>query len=254
MKRIRLLLPAALLVTALCSVPAHAFDYHFEGPASDDYYKPTPYEEVYGAYNYGGQNAVDFANAPELPGYHSSVQVQQPMVTTGSVTPIYDGTAVPGVSVPTAPGAWVNWSEWQPPQTAFTPASSVTRSDGSIGTLKIPSLGINIKAFEGETAASMKKGVGHFSGTSAWNGNVCLCGHNRGAAYTIGSIKDLRLGDTMTYATSLGTRTYRVTYVGKISATDWSRLGATADNRITLFTCVKDQPALRWCVQATEVS
>ena len=35
----------------------------------------------------------------------------------------------------------------------------------------------------------MKKGLGHFTSTSVWNGNVAVCGHNRGAKYVIGSIK-----------------------------------------------------------------
>ena len=45
-----------------------------------------------------------------------------------------------------------------------------------IGTLEIPSLGISMKVWEGESAESMKKGLGHYSSTSAWDGNVGLCG------------------------------------------------------------------------------
>ena len=84
----------------------------------------------------------------------------------------------------------------------------MTRSDGSIGTLVIPSLGIRYKAYEGTDSATMHKGVGHFPSTSAWNGNIGLCGHNRGSRHSIGSIKDLKVGDTIQYETSSGTRTY----------------------------------------------
>ena len=40
--------------------------------------------------------------------------------------------------------------------------------DGSIGTVKIPKLGINVKVWEGETTASMAKGLGHYSSTPGW--------------------------------------------------------------------------------------
>jgi sortase A len=69
----------------------------------------------------------------------------------------------------------------------------------------------------------------------------------------IGSIKDLNIGDTITYTTIYGTRTYAVTLVKTISNTDWSYLQTTSDNRITLTTCLADQPTKRVCVQAVEV-
>ncbi|CAN4013407.1 HTH cro/C1-type domain-containing protein, partial [Dysosmobacter welbionis] len=40
--------------------------------------------------------------------------------------------------------------------------------------------------------------------TSAWEGNIGLCGHNRGSSHNIGAIKDLEIGDTIRYQTSLG--------------------------------------------------
>jgi len=100
----------------------------------------------------------------------------------------------------------------------------------------------------------MRKGVGHFPSTSAWSGNIGLCGHNRGSSHNIGSIKNLEVGDAIRYETSLGTRTYSVSYVGIIDWTDWSYLNATSDNRITLITCLADQPTKRVCVQGIEVS
>lgn len=128
------------------------------------------------------------------------------------------------------------------------------RKDGSIGTLKIPSLNINMKVWEGETRASMAKGLGHYSSTSGWDGNIGVCGHNRGAKYNIGSIRNLEIGDTITYSTVYGTRTYAVILVRTISDSDWSYLQATADNRITITTCLADRPSKRVCVQAVEVS
>lgn len=79
---------------------------------------------------------------------------------------------------------------------------------------------------------------------------MCVCGHNRGAKYNIGTIKNLSAGDIITYTTVYGTRTYQVTMVKTISDTDWSHLQPTADNRITLTTCLENQPSKRICVQA----
>lgn len=100
----------------------------------------------------------------------------------------------------------------------------------------------------------MRKGVGHFPSTSAWDGNIGLCGHNRGSSHNIGAIKDLEIGDTIRYQTSLGTRTYAVSSVKIIDWTDWSYLNATSDNRITIITCLADQPTKRVCIQGVEVS
>ena len=111
-----------------------------------------------------------------------------------------------------------------------------------------------MKVWEGETNASMKKGLGHYSSTSAWNGNVGVCGHNRGAKYVIGSIKNLTGGEIITYTTSLGTRTYQVALVETISNDDWRYLQSTPDNRITITTCLADHPESRICVQAVEVN
>ena len=135
---------------------------------------------------------------------------------------------------------------------AYTSVQGMELTDGSIGTVSIPSLGINMKVWEGETTASMAKGLGHYSSSSGWDGNVCVCGHNRGARYVIGSIKDLKPGDTITYTTVYGTRSYAVSDVSVISYTDWGRLQATSDNRITLTTCLANQPNYRVCVQAIE--
>ena len=112
---------------------------------------------------------------------------------------------------------------------------------------------VALKMWEGETNTSMKKGLGHYSSTSAWDGNVGICGHNRGTKYAIGAIKDLEKGDTITYTTIYGTRTYAVTQVRIISNTDWSYLQGTPDNRLTLTTCLADHPESRVMVQAVEV-
>lgn len=60
-------------------------------------------------------------------------------------------------------------------------------------------------------------------------------------------------GDTITYTTVYGTRTYQVTMVKIIANNDWSYLQSTADNRVTITTCLANHPESRVMVQAVEV-
>jgi len=134
----------------------------------------------------------------------------------------------------------------------FTLPDGLYYPDGSIGTLSIPRLGVSAKVFEDESLENLAKGIGHFKFTSCWDGNVGFAAHNRGAADHFGRIHILQNGDRITYTTKLGTRTYEVFFLGQIRETDFSRLGRTGDNIVTLVTCVRDTPAMRWCVQARE--
>ena len=266
----------ALTMTA----PAFASDYSFTTTALQDYYNSTSYEDVYGSqYNYGGPNVVDY-DIPELEYGRMSTTMtgvmertilpglQQVVASTdgsgyglggenggggGPLTELVldDGTgAGSGSTVPVIPDTP---QITVPNSPAYTSVQGMAYKDGSIGTLKIAKLGISVKVWEGESTTSMAKGVGHYSSTSAWDGNVGLAGHNRGAKYNIGTIKNLVAGDTITYTTMYGTRTYQVTSVKTITNTDWSYLQGTADNRITITTCLENHPESRVCVQAVEV-
>ena len=138
--------------------------------------------------------------------------------------------------------------------TAYTEVTSdLYYSGGYLGTLKIPSLGVNVKIYEGTDSAQLAKGAGHFTNTSIWNGNVCLAGHNRGVTNHFGKIHTLNAGDTISLTTQLGARTYSVTSVTKVSETDTSGTAATSGNQITLYTCVMNERDYRWCVVAQEV-
>ena len=92
----------------------------------------------------------------------------------------------------------------------------------------------------GHGQQDLAKGVGHFEETSIWDGNVALAAHNRGTNDYFGEIHTLDIGDRITLTTRLGTRTYQVTSVEKISETDRSDLAPSAENRLTLYTCVRD--------------
>ena len=257
---------AAVSMTAALPFPVSAEEYQFQGASVAEFYPSKSYESAYGSvYCYGGVNAVDSVY-PDLPfGVVSNTLIgAMEKAPLFGQTPDYtaDGPAIrygfsdaqPGeiheISFADTSFAATAQAVYQP--TAYTSTAGMVQSDGSIGTVSIPSLKISMKVWEDETNESMAKGLGHYSSTSGWDGNVGVCGHNRGARYVIGGIKDLQYGDTITYETIYGTRTYTVSYIGTISNTDWSQLQATADNRITITTCLADQPDFRVCVQAVE--
>ena len=137
-----------------------------------------------------------------------------------------------------------------PPNITAPEAESLLYADGTLGTLKIPKLGLNAKVYESEN--NLEKGVGHFTDTAVFTGNVAIAGHNRGVNSYFGEIHHLKAGDEITYTTKLGTKKYAVTSVRKINAADFSFLRETSDNRLTLITCVKNEPNFRLCVQARE--
>lgn len=136
----------------------------------------------------------------------------------------------------------------------YTSVTGMTYADGSIGTLSIPAIGVNRRVYDGETTQNMRLGVAHFEGTSAWDGNVAMCGHNRGSYGYFARIHQLKEGDTITYKTVHGTRSYSVFSVRKISKYEIDVLNPSNENIMTLITCVRDQAqTYRWCVQAVAV-
>lgn len=253
-----------ILAAALFALPstAQAADYNFETQAPSDYYGSTSYEDIYGSrYNYGGPNVVDY-QVPELEyGVLSTTQtgIMEKALLPGLQQTVATGTGGYGISgggaAVTLPGIsdGESFLPGLPDYTQLT--DDFLLSNGAIGKISIPAIGVkNYYLWEGATNSSMNKGLGHFATTSVWDGNVGLCGHNRGAKYIIGAIKDMDVGDKVTYTTSEGTRTYEVETIKKIRSDDWSVLDATADNRITMITCVAGDYSHRWCLQAVEVN
>ena len=152
----------------------------------------------------------------------------------------------PGSAVVTSPSSTVI-------STGYTEVTSdLYYSAGYLGTLKIPTLDLSVKVYQGTDSKTLAKGVGHFEETSIWNGNVALAAHNRGVNNYFGQIHTLEIGDKIALTTKLGTRTYKVTNVCKVSETDRSGLAASGENMLTLYTCVRNQRDARWCVTAAE--
>ena len=129
---------------------------------------------------------------------------------------------------------------------------------GIIGYLTVQ--GTNIKDFPVKDARDneemltvMKSAVGHFNQTPIFNGNVGLSAHNRDYKIDFRELKNVKIGDVVTYRTNFGTRTYKITTKTEIEETDFSYLENTNDNRITMITCIENKPTKRLLVQATQI-
>lgn len=119
--------------------------------------------------------------------------------------------------------------------------------------IEIPEISLKAKISEGTEKETLNKYVGHFSITPKEQGNIGLAAHNRG--YPINyfkNLKKLKGGEEVIYTYGEFVKTYVVTKNIKIHETDWSYLDNTMENKITLITCMENEPEYRRCVQAVE--
>ena len=120
--------------------------------------------------------------------------------------------------------------------------------------IEIPSINLIAEIAEGTDEETMNKYVGHFEDTSKDKGNVGLAAHNRG--YPVNyfeKIKELKKGDKIYYSYNRERMIYEVDKIEIIKDTNWSYLEQTEKNKITLITCVENEPEYRRCIQATEM-
>lgn len=271
----KLLTAAFSLCLALAmALPAFATDYTIPEPDDPEYADDTSVEVVYTADGGAAKNEDVSKNAAYIPPAFGSASAYTPNYSeylTPNLAPETKATAGAGIggatvtppaygetTVPQAPSAsggtvTVNGTRPYSGEKHTEVTSDLYYADGSLGTLKIPAISVNVKVYQGTDSNTLAKGAGHFEDSSVWDGNVAIAGHNRGANCYFGEIHTLSIGDRITLTTKLGTRTYAVTSVAKVSETDRSGLAATSDNTLTLYTCVRDQRAYRWCVTAVEI-
>lgn len=178
------------------------------------------------------------------------------VVIEGSVTPVTS----PSLTAKASGGKLISdpddiWTE-NTDSGNHTPIEQAMMEDGSIGVLTIEKLGLSVNVFESpDQMEDMSKGVAHFPSTSAWDGNIGLSAHNVNFDGSDGYFKNLytlSAGDAIQYQTALGQRDYTVKSVSEIDASDWSTLGYTDENKLTLITCISGKPEKRLCVQAVE--
>lgn len=270
MKKLSMFL-CLMCLTAALAVPASAagpLEYSIDAPGDPDYGVPTSFEPVATVDGGARKNEDVSKNAALIPpgfGTASADALNTGTPLTPNLAPDSrpTGAAVNGTSAPVfVPGSTIPDTPSSPSPSTSTPISSTGYTEvtsdlyytaGHLGTLKIPTIGLTVKVYEGTDNSTLAKGAGHFEDTSIWDGNVAFAGHNRGVNNHFGKIHTLELGDEIFLTTKLGTRTYEVVSVAKVSETDRSGLAATTENMITLYTCVMDQREYRWCVKAVEI-
>ncbi len=119
--------------------------------------------------------------------------------------------------------------------------------------IKIPKISLEADISEGTGKDVMDKYVGHFEETSRKSGNVGLAAHNRGYAVNyFARIKELKEGDELIYKCDEFEEKYVVVQNKIIADTDWDDLEETEENKITLITCVENEPEYRRCVQGVK--
>lgn len=119
--------------------------------------------------------------------------------------------------------------------------------------LEIPNINLKATIAEGTSKETMDKFIGHFEESKKWTGNICLAAHNRGYENNyFAEVKTLKEGDKIRYYYQDDSREYVVEKNEIIQATDVSCLENTEDNRLTLITCVENEPNYRRCVKAIE--
>ena len=188
----------AMMLCALCVTQASALEYDFDAPEDYLFGQPTSDDTIYewedpnvdrsknttlvapgfgtptsylpgsgeyltpnlvpGALSGGLVNQVGGANINGGTVGGSVVPGQYPSVGGGSVTM----TQIPG-GTPTD----IAQSNTTGGYTEVT--SGLYYSDGSLGTLKIPAIGLTVKVYQGTDSAALKKGAGHFTNTSIWD-------------------------------------------------------------------------------------
>lgn len=245
----------AAMLSLLCVGQASALEYTMEAP--DDYLfaRPTSDDTIYEWENPNVDRSKNVALIPPTFGSPTSYLPGSGTALTPNLVPgALDGgglvSQVGSVTYPTV-GTGSGWTGTT--STGWTDVTSdLYYSGGHLGTLKIPAIDLSVKVYQGTDSSTLMKGGGHFKDTSIWDGNVCIAGHNRGVRDDFGELHTLEPGDTITWTTKLGTRTYEVVIVQKVKETDTSGTAATTDNRLTLYTCVRDQREYRWQVQAVE--
>lgn len=207
------LLLAAMLCT-LCVGQASALEYTMNAP--DDYLfgRPTSDDTIYEWENPNVDRSKNTALIPPtfgsptsyLPGTGTPLT---PNLIPGALTGGGLVTQTGGVTYPTVGGSPGGNSGAGSAATGWTDVTGdLYYSGGHLGTLKIPAIGLSTKVYQGTGSSVLAKGAGHFLDTSIWAGNVCIAGHNRGVRDDFGDLHTLEPGDTVTWTTKLGTRTY----------------------------------------------
>ena len=120
--------------------------------------------------------------------------------------------------------------------------------------IEIPTISLKAPITEGTTKEILDNYVGHFEESSSKKGNVCLAAHNRGYKNNyFENLKKLKIGDEIFYKNNEYEEKYVVSKHEIIKDTDWVNLENTEEDKITLITCVENEPNYRRCIQGEKL-
>ena len=120
--------------------------------------------------------------------------------------------------------------------------------------IEIPRISLKAPITEGTTKEILDNYVGHFEESPSKKGNVCLAAHNRGYKNNyFENLKKLKIGDEIFYKNNEYEEKYVVSKHEIIKDTDWVNLENTEEDKITLITCVENEPNYRRCIQGEKL-
>lgn len=120
--------------------------------------------------------------------------------------------------------------------------------------IEISTISLKAPIAEGTTKEILDNYVGHFEESPSKKGNVCLAAHNRGYKNNyFENLKKLKIGDEIFYKNNEYEEKYIVSKHEIIKDTDWVNLENTEEDKITLITCVENEPNYRRCIQGEKL-
>jgi sortase A len=120
--------------------------------------------------------------------------------------------------------------------TISTKGLSPIATSGLIGRVEIPRLGLSAVVIEGDDTKTLRRAVGHITGTSlpGHMGNVALTGH-RDTFFR--PLRNIRLNDIIVVTTLQGQYRYRVVSTRVVGPDNVSVLSSGRNEILTLVTC-----------------
>lgn len=197
--KLRVFLLTAMICT-LCVGQASALEYTMDAPEDYLFGRPTSDDTIY---EWDDPNVDRSKNVALIPPGFGSPTSYLPgsgtALTPNLVPGALDGGLVPQTGAVNYPVIDSGTSSSISESTGFTEVTSdLYYTNGSLGTLKIPAIGLTVKVYEGTGSSTLAKGAGHFEDTSLWDGNCCIAYHNRGVRNDFGKLHTLEIGDTVT--------------------------------------------------------
>jgi sortase A len=114
--------------------------------------------------------------------------------------------------------------------------SLLAPTDGLIGRIEIPRLGLSAIVIEGTSATTLRRAVGHIRGTAlpGQPGNIGISGH-RDTFFR--PLRNIQQNDIITFTTLLGKYRYRVVSTKVVGPYDIAVLDPSGNEVLTLVTC-----------------